>query len=241
LYEVAGCSRHEVEIFSDIVCPWCAIGKRRFEAALEVFSHAEEVDVHWRAFGLDPSAPAVSDVDIAFQLAEKYGMTRDQAVASQERLTATAALDGLEFHFEKAKRGNTFDAYRLLHYAHEVGVQDALKERLFRAYFTEGEAIGDRATLVRLGEEIGLDATKSAEVLGSDRYATEVRADELEARELGIDSVPFFVIDRHFRISGAQSPDAILRVLEEAWTREPSLAIASHNEEAASRDENCAT
>ena len=125
-------------------------------------------------------------------------MTRDAAVASQERLAALAAQDGLDFHFEKAKRGNTFDAHRLLHYAHEVGVQDALKERLFLAYFTEGEAVGDRATLVRLGAEVGLDEEKSAEVLEGDRYAAEVRADELEARSLGINGVPFFVVDRHY-------------------------------------------
>jgi predicted DsbA family dithiol-disulfide isomerase len=216
----------KVEIFSDVVCPWCAIGKRRFEAALERFDHQDEVDVHWRAFELDPSAPASSDVDVATHLAEKYGMSRAQAIASQERLADLAAADGLEFHFERTKRANTFDAHRLLHYAHEVGAQDALKERLFRAYFTEGEEIADHATLVRLGTEVGLDSDKSAEVLESGRYATEVRADEAAARELGVTGVPFFVIDRRYGISGAQSPEMILQVLDEAWAKAHPFVVS---------------
>jgi predicted DsbA family dithiol-disulfide isomerase len=215
----------KVEIFSDVVCPWCAIGKRRFEAALEGFDHREEVDVHWRAFELDPSAPPSSDVDVASHIAEKYGMSRAQAIASQEKLAELAAADGLEFHFELTKRANTFAAHRLLHYAHEVGLQDALKERLFHAYFTEGEAIADRATLVRLGTDIGLDADKSAEVLESGRYANDVRADEAAARELGVSGVPFFVIDRRYGISGAQSPEMILQVLDEAWAKAHPLVV----------------
>ncbi|HWD24737.1 MAG TPA: DsbA family oxidoreductase [Acidimicrobiales bacterium] len=215
------------------------MGKRRFEAALDHFEHGDEVNVHWRAFELDPSAPRVSDGDSASHLAEKYGMTKTDATAAQERLAATAALDGLEFHFEKTKRGNTFDAHRLLHYAHEVGVQDALKERLFGAYFTDGDAIGDRATLVRLGEEVGLDPSKSAEILESDRYGREVRADELEARELGISGVPFFVIDRHFGIAGAQSPDAILQVLNEAWAKEHPVVVGTHDSQSICEGDNC--
>jgi predicted DsbA family dithiol-disulfide isomerase len=219
----------KVEIFSDVVCPWCAIGKRRFEAALERFDHQEEVDVHWRAFELDPSAPASSDVDVATHLAEKYGISRAQAIASQERLAELAAANGLEFHFERTKRANTFDAHRLLHYAHEVDAQGALKERLFRAYFTDGEAIADHATLVRLGTDVGLDAEKSAEVLESGRYATEVRADEAAARELGVTGVPFFVIDRRYGISGAQSPEMILQVLDEAWAKAHPLVVSGEH------------
>jgi predicted DsbA family dithiol-disulfide isomerase len=198
-----------VEIFSDVVCPWCAIGKRRFEAALELFDHKEEVDVHWRAFELDPSAPASSDVDVATHLAEKYGMSRAQAIASQKQLAELAAADGFEFHFELTKRANT------------------LKERLFRAYFTDGEEIADHATLVRLGTDVGLDADKIAEVLESGRYASDVRADETEARELGVSGVPFFVIDRRYGISGAQSPEMILQVLDDAWAKAHPLLVTS--------------
>ena len=128
-----------IEIFSDVVCPWCAIGKRRFETALGRFAHRDEVNVIWRAFELDPGAPALAEGDLASHLASKYAMTRDQAVSSQERLAAMAAEEGLEFHFDRARRANTFDADRLLHHALEEGRQDALKERLFLAYFRDGE------------------------------------------------------------------------------------------------------
>jgi predicted DsbA family dithiol-disulfide isomerase len=221
------------------VCPWCAIGKRRFERALERFSHRDEVDVTWRAFELDPGAPALVGVDLVSHLAAKYGMTKEEAVSSQERLSAMAAEEGLEFHFDRARRANTFDAHRLLHYALEVGRQDALKERLFRAYFREGEAISDQATLVRLAEEVGLDPEKANEVLESGRYADAVRADEADARALGVTGVPFFVIDRHFGISGAQSPESILQTLEEAWADTASGLVVSAESAAACDDESC--
>ena len=207
-----------VEIFSDVVCPWCAIGKRRFEGALAHFAHADEVDVVWRAFELDPSAPATAEGDLTTHLAEKYGISEEQARASQAGLTAMAEQEGLDFHFDLAQRANTFDAHRLLHYALEVGAQEVLEERLFRAYFTEGAPIGDRGTLVRLAEEVGLDGASCAEILETERYGAEVRADEADARALGASGVPFFVIDRQYGISGAQSAETILAVLEEAWS-----------------------
>jgi predicted DsbA family dithiol-disulfide isomerase len=217
----------KVEIFSDVVCPWCAIGKRRFEAALGRFEHADEVDVVWRAFELDPNAPARSEVDRVEHLAKKYGMSRQQAEDAGARLTATAAVEGLDFHFERTQSGNTFDAHRLLHYAHDVapGLQDALKERLFVAYFTEGEPIGSRQTLVRLAVEVGLDPVESEQVLAGDRYAAEVRADEREAHELGVTGVPFFVVDGRFGVPGAQDADTILDVLQRAWTRAHPLEV----------------
>jgi predicted DsbA family dithiol-disulfide isomerase len=228
-----------IEIFSDIVCPWCAIGKRRFEVALGAFAHRDEVDVVWRAFELDPSAPAVFEGDLASHLASKYGMTKEQAVASQERLAAMVGEEGLEFHFDKAQRANTFDAHRLLHYALEVGRQDALKERLFLAYFRDGESISDQETLVRLAEESGLDGTKAREILESGRYADEVRADEADARALGITGVPFFVIDRNFGISGAQSPESILQVLDQAWADTHSGLVISNDTATQCDDESC--
>jgi predicted DsbA family dithiol-disulfide isomerase len=229
----------KVEIFSDVVCPWCAIGKRRFEVALERFAHRNEVDVVWRAFELDPGAPTLVEGDLASHLASKYAMTTEQAVASQERLAAKAAEEGLEFHFERARRANTFDAHRLLHHALEVGRQDALKERLFLAYFRDGEAISDHATLVRLAEESGIDGIKANEILGSRHYADEVRADEADARELGITGVPFFVIDRHFGISGAQSPESILHVLDKAWAETHSDLIHSADTTTKCDEESC--
>jgi predicted DsbA family dithiol-disulfide isomerase len=228
-----------VEIFSDVVCPWCAIGKRRFDQALERFAHREEVKVIWRAFELDPGAPALAEGDLASHLASKYAMTRDQAVASQERLEAMAAEEGLEFHFDRARRANTFDAHRLLHHALEVGRQDTLKERLFLAYFRDGEAISDHETLVRLAEESGLDGTEAKEILGSGRYADEVRSDEAEARAFGISGVPFFLIDRRFGISGAQSPDSILGVLDQAWADSHPGLVLFADEATKCDDESC--
>ncbi len=164
----------KVEIYSDVVCPWCAIGKARFDSALARFEHVEDVEVSFRSFELDPEAPRVSDEDAATRLATKYGMSLEQALASQERLAGLAGQEGLEFNFERSRRGNTFDAHRLLHLAGEVGLQGALKDRLMQAYFAEGAPIGDRETLVRLGAEVGLSAAKSAEVLESDRYGAGV-------------------------------------------------------------------
>jgi len=234
----------KVEIWSDVVCPWCYIGKRRFESALARFEHRDDVDVVWRSFELDPSAPARRTGDPAERLADKYGMSREQAVASQDRLTQMAEGEGLAFHFENAQSGNTFDAHRLLHLASERGLQDELKERLFRAYFSEGEAIGETETLVRLGAEVGLDAAEAGAVLGSNTYAEEVRVEEQEARELGINGVPFFVVDRRCGVSGAQPADALLLVLERAWAEtHPKLLLTPAGvgaSDSTCTDETCA-
>jgi predicted DsbA family dithiol-disulfide isomerase len=229
----------DIEVFSDVVCPWCAIGKRRLEAALARFTHRDEVHVIWRAFELDPGAPTLLEGDLASHLASKYGMTQEQALASQERLTAMAAEEGLEFHLDRAQRANTFDSHRLLHYALEAGRQDALKERLFLAYFRDGEAVSDRATLVRLAEESGLDGTKANEILELGRYEDEVRADEADAAALGVTGVPFFVIDRRFGISGAQSPESILQVLDEAWAHTHTGLVVSTGADTTCDEESC--
>src|SRR6266849_7564081 len=157
-----------IEIWSDVVCPWCYIGKRRFETALARFAHRDDVEVVWRSFELDPVAPAIRTEDNATRLAAKYGMSREQALANHTRLTQLAAAEGLEFDFEKSRSGNTLNAHRLLHLARERGVQDDVKERLFRAYFSEGEPIGDPETLVRLVSEAGITAADALAVLNSD-------------------------------------------------------------------------
>lgn len=229
----------EIEIFSDVVCPWCAIGKRRFERALEQFASADEVNVVWRAFELDPTAPPATGGDLASHLAQKYGMSKEQALASQVRLTALAEEEGLDFHLDRAQRANTFDAHRLLHHARELGLQNALKDRLFRAYFTEGELVSDRRTLTRLGAEVGLDEDKSSEVLETGRYGTEVRADEREAQELGVSGVPFFVIDRRYGISGAQPTETFLQVMEKVWDESRSSLSVIGDEAGACTEESC--
>jgi predicted DsbA family dithiol-disulfide isomerase len=208
-----------VEIWSDVVCPWCYVGKRNFEAALAGFEHRDEVEVTWRSFELDPSAPTEREGDYVTHLAKKYGMGRGQAQNMIDSMKEKGAGVGLVLDFGRARPGNTVDAHRLLHLAREKGLQGALKERLLGATFSEGEPIGDRAALVRLAEEVGLAADETSAVLDSDAYATDVRADEEMAMDLGISAVPFFVIDRTFGIPGAQPPDVILRALERAWEK----------------------
>ena len=205
----------KVEIWSDVVCPWCYVGKRRFEAALARFEHADEVEVVWRSFELDPDAPAVREGTSAEHLARKYGMTVAQAEASQARLAGLAAEEGLEYRLAEMRGGNTFDAHRLLHLAAAQGKQGAMKERLLRAYFTEGVAVGDRDELARLAAEVGVEGAREA--LDGDAFADAVREDEREARLFGIAAVPFFVVDRYYGIEGAQPADYILATLDEAW------------------------
>jgi predicted DsbA family dithiol-disulfide isomerase len=211
----------KVDVWSDIVCPWCAIGKRRLEAALSRFPHRDDVEVVWRAFELDPSAPAVREGDHATRIAEKYGRTKAQADAMIQSVTDTAAKDGLHFQLARSRSGNTFDAHRVLHLAAARGLQDAVKERFFRGYMSEGQAIGKREVVVRLASEAGLATEEVRAVLASDRYATEVRAEEEAARKLGIHGVPFFVLAGKYAVSGAQPADVILRALEQAWTSLP--------------------
>jgi len=215
----------QVEIWSDVVCPWCAIGKRRFEKALAQFAHRDDVEVRWRSFELDPGAPQEREGDLVEHLSSKYGISVEQAEKAHAQMTQTAAVEGWDFHFEHAKGGNTFDAHRLLHLAAERGVQDAVKERLFAAYFVEGERIGDAETLVRLVAEAGLDEAEAREVLSGDRYADEVRGDERQATAYGITGVPFYVVDQKYGVSGAQPAQALLEVLDTAWAEAHPLQV----------------
>jgi predicted DsbA family dithiol-disulfide isomerase len=213
--------RLSVEVWSDIVCPWCAIGKRRLEAALARFPHREDVELVWRSFELDPSAPALQAEDNVTRLARKYGRTREAAVEMIQRVTDTAAAEGLELRLAHSRSGNTFDGHRLLHWAAEHGLQSALQERLLRGALSEEQPIGDRDVLVRLAAEAGLDADAARAVLGGDRFAQAVRDDEEEARNLGIRGVPFFVLDRAIGVSGAQPTEVLLGALTQAWANAP--------------------
>jgi predicted DsbA family dithiol-disulfide isomerase len=214
----------EIEIWSDIACPWCYVGKRRLADALAQFEHAGETTVTWRSFELDPEAPLERPGEGAAHLAEKYGMSLEQARASQAGLAATAAGEGIEMRFDIQRMGRTFDAHRLVHLAAERGIQDAVKERLMHAYFTEGALMSDHATLVALAAEAGLDPEEAGEVLASDRFAAEVRADERDAQRLGISAVPTFVVDRALGVSGAQPAEQLLAFLREGWERREAAA-----------------
>ncbi len=207
-----------VEIWSDVVCPWCYIGKRKFEAALASFDHRDEVTVEWRSYELDPGAPARRDLSMVELLQKKYSMSEDQAREANARVTGIAAGVGLEYHLDRAAMGNTFDAHRLIHLAAAHGRADAMQERLMAGYFTEGAPIGEASTLQRLAVDAGLDADEVRGVLAGDAFAEEVRDDERQATALGSTGVPFFVIDRAYGISGAQDPEVILGALERAWS-----------------------
>ncbi len=218
----------KVEIWSDVVCPWCYIGKRRFEAALARFEHRDQVQVEWKSFELDPTATSGGSGGYAQRLAAKYGTGVEQAQQMLDQMTATAAAEGLDFHFEHAVHAGTFDAHQVIHLAGLRGVQDAVKERLMLAYFTQGRPVGDREQLVRLGAEAGLHPDEVRQALAAQTYASDVRADEAQAQALGISGVPFFVIDGRYGVSGAQPADALLQVLDRAWAeRQPTLVMAA--------------
>jgi predicted DsbA family dithiol-disulfide isomerase len=202
-----------VEIWSDVVCPWCYVGKRRFEAALEQFDHRDQVEVTWRSFELDPTAPPERTGSSAEHLASKYGLSVEEAERKNAEMTELAASEGLEYHLDRARGGNSFDAHRLIHLARDQGRHEEMLERLMRAYFTEGEPIGDAETLVGLAIEVGVDPRG---LLG-EAYADAVHADEELAARIGIRGVPFFVLDRRYGVSGAQPSELLLQALETAW------------------------
>jgi predicted DsbA family dithiol-disulfide isomerase len=207
----------QVEIWSDVVCPWCYLGKRRLERALEDFEHRDDVQVTFRSFELDPSArPGVTrpTVDV---LASKYGMDAEQAADAQRQMAERAAADGLTFRMESLRSGSTRDAHRLIQLAKARGRQAEMVERLHQAHFTDQDSIFDRDSLTRLAGEAGLDPAEASKVLDSDAYADEVDTDERMAASLGATGVPLFVIDRRYGISGAQPAATITQVLDRAW------------------------
>jgi predicted DsbA family dithiol-disulfide isomerase len=206
-----------VDIWSDIACPWCYIGKRRFEAALERFAHRDEVTVEWHAFELDPNAPRMREGSHDEALAAKLGMSVAEAEAMHRRMTEMAAAEGLEYRFDRVRGGNTFDAHRMIKLAGEHGLAGEMKERLMAAYFTEGIAIGDRDALAELAAEVGVSAAAASTALAGGRYSAEVREDESTARRLGISGVPFFVLGRRYGVSGAQPAELLLEALETAY------------------------
>lgn len=218
--------RLEVDVWSDIACPWCFIGKRRLEAALREFPYADQVKVEWHAFELDPAAPRIRDKSLSHhaRIAKKYGVSTERAKAMSERLIGIAASEGLAFDFERIQSGNTFDAHRLLSLAKQRGLQEALEERFMHAYLCEGAAIGDQDTLLRLSTEVGLDAGEAHTLLATDLHAREVRADEQAAYALGISGVPFFRIGR-YGVSGAQPAELLVGALLKAWEELPPTPV----------------
>ena len=206
----------KVEIWSDVVCPWCYIGKRRFETALGAFDGRDEVEVQWRSFQLNPDQPRGVRTTHDEYLATKLRTSVDQVHEMNARVVGLAAAEGLRYDFERYQVINTFDAHRVAHLGKAHGLDDQVQERFLSAQLEQGEVLDDVETLVRLGEELGLPAGEIREVLGGDAYTAEVQADIDEGHALGINGVPFFVIDRRYGISGAQPAELFLQALTQA-------------------------
>ena len=207
----------KVEIWSDVVCPFCYIGKRRFEKALEKFEHKDEVEVVWHSFELDPEREYVPGKTIHQMLAEKKGWTLEQAKEMNDRVSRMAKEVGLTYDFDKAVPANTFNAHRIAHLAAKHKVQARMEELLFSSYFTKGLNIDSEETLAELANEAGINRQEAERVLQSDEYALAVRGDEAEAGQLGITGVPFFVFNRKYAVSGAQAEGIFLQTLNALW------------------------
>ena len=208
----------QVEIWSDIACPWCYIGKRRFEAALETFPHRDEVEIVWRSFQLDPSLPDHYEGSELDYLVSRKGLPSAQVAKMFQHVTDQAAAVGLRYDFESLVVANSFTAHRLLHLAKKTSHGDVVKERLLSAHFEKGRDIGDIDTLVEIAVGVGLDEATVRDVLNSDQYGDDVRQDITDGQALGLHGVPFFVIDRAFGVSGAQTPEVFTDALNQAWT-----------------------
>ncbi|HVA73310.1 MAG TPA: DsbA family oxidoreductase [Acidimicrobiales bacterium] len=221
-----------VEIWSDVVCPWCYIGKRRFEAAMERFEHKDEVEVRWRSFELDPRAPFRRSGTMADHIATKYGMSREEAAGRLDSMNRLAAREGLDYDLARTQGGNSLDAHRLIHLGYAAGdaTGGEVNEALLKAYFVDLLPISEPDVLLETGSRVGLEPGEIRAILEGDRFVAEVRADELEAARLGCTGVPFFVIDRAFAIPGAQDVETFALTLERAWGRshpaEPETVVA---------------
>ncbi|MFF2373727.1 DsbA family oxidoreductase [Streptomyces xiamenensis] len=207
-----------IDVWSDVVCPWCYIGKRRLESALARFEHADEVELRWHSFQLDPSHPAGLREPTTAMLERKMGAGPEQIREMQQRVTDLAAAEGLTYDLDRAISVNTLDAHRLLHLADRQGLGDAAHERLLAAHLCEGATVDDLDTLVRLGVELGLDEAETRAALTGGAYADEVAADIAEARRIGVSGVPFFVLEGKYGVSGAQPVDTFLHALRTAHT-----------------------
>lgn len=230
----------KIDIWSDVLCPWCYIGKRRFEAALEKFQGASEVEINWRSFELDPFSPKIIEEDMATRLSKKYRITKEDAQASMNHVSELASEVGLDYHLDSAKAGNSFDAHRLIKLAGIYGLAPKMKERLLKAYFVESLDISDFETLKLLGKDVGLDASVIEELQNSDYMAQQVRDDEALAGTLGISGVPFFVFDSKYGVSGAQSTEVFLEVLNKVHGETSQIQIVSGSASEVCDGDGCA-
>jgi predicted DsbA family dithiol-disulfide isomerase len=233
----------KVEIWSDVMCPFCYIGKRRFEQALSGFPHKDQIKIAWKSFQLNPAMKTDPEKNINEYLAEIKGVSPEHARQMNDRVTGMAAEMGLHYDFDKAIVANSFDAHRLIQLAKANGKDDAMEERLFRAYFTEGKNTADHDTLLQLGIEVGLDSTAVRQVLDSNEYAQQVQQDIYEAQQIGIRGVPFFLFNDHYAVSGAQATETFSAALDKAWSEwektVPGVQSVGGADGAVCTDETC--
>ena len=233
-----------IEIWSDVVCPWCYIGKRRIENALAAFEHADEVEVHWRSYQLDPGAPTEPTESAAAMIARKYGQSAAGAQQMQDRVEAVAAEEGLVYRLSQTLHLNTVDAHRLIHLAHAEGgndLQGRVKEALLAAYFTEARNVADHAVLREVAVAAGLEPTRVDQVLASREFEADVHADAEQAQAYGATGVPFFVIDQKYGVSGAQPTEVFSQVLEKAWSEaHPRIEVLATGGAEACGPDGCA-
>ena len=208
----------KVDIWSDVMCPFCYIGKRRFEAALANFNHKEDIEVVWHSFQLDPGMTAQPGKDVYTYLAERKGISVEQSKQMHTGVVQMAAEAGLQYNFDKAVIANSFDAHRFAHLAKTKDLGEAAEEALFKAYFTDGKDISNFDTLAQLGKEIGLDAAEVKQALQTDAFANAVDEDIYHASQIGVRGVPFFVLNDKYAVSGAQPVETFAGALNQAWT-----------------------
>jgi predicted DsbA family dithiol-disulfide isomerase len=217
----------QVDIWSDTRCPFCYIGKKKFEKALAKFPHSDKITVEWHSFELDPGMRTQKGVSIHDYLAKLKNISRETSVNMHGRLTEAAEKVGITYNFDTTVVANSFDAHRLIQMAKQKGLGDAAEERLFRAYFTEGKDISDHLTLIILGDEIGLNGKQVKQMLDGDEFAFEVRQDEKMAQAAGIGGVPYFVFNNRYAVSGAQEPEIFLKAMEKAWGEYEQSAVSA--------------
>ncbi|TGE27331.1 DsbA family oxidoreductase [Hymenobacter metallicola] len=230
----------QLEIWSDIMCPFCYIGKRRLETALAQFPHRDDLNIVWRSFELDPTMQTKPGQSIHELLAERKGVSLAQGRQMNTHMAQIAREVGLDFDFDKVVPVNTFLAHRFLHLAAQHGQQDAAKERVLAAYFTEGRNVADLDTLAELGTELGLNAADVRTALQGDAYAQDVRHDEYQARQIGVRGVPYFVFDNKYAVSGAQPSELFLEVLEKVWEeKHPAPTVLASGDACGLDDSTC--
>jgi len=229
----------KVEIWSDVMCPFCYIGKRKFESALQKFGHSDKVEVEWKSFQLNPNMVTDPSRSTMQYLAETKGWSIEQTKNSMQHVSEMAKGVGLTYNFEKAVVANSFDAHRFIQFAKTKGKGDAAEESLFKAYFTEGKNTADHEVIIELAKSIGLDENETRKILSSNVFAKEVVDDITEAQKIGVRGVPFFVLDRKYAVSGAQDPEHFYQALSKAWDEQKNLDSSDDSGAVCTPDGEC--